>query len=1096
MAHYSKIGVVGLGGTGKLAVMYLKRALMERFGDAGFPATRWHVFDTDPDQPVVRTLAGVQVSLERHELTVLETKRLGELQRQAALHPQSYGYISEWWAGKTLDFPLFKAQGKGASMTGVFGRLALHSAIKNTSILDEPLNSLKAALLSPQLDQEVTEYLKAKRLETLFNGPLPNLDPAIFVIGSICGGTGRGSILDVGIDLRSRVGSAAEIHAIVFTPPFFDQHAAITAANHQPKVWANAVAALKEFEVLQRTLEATSSYVVRYDDTRSQQFPGNDRLFGQVFLLSKSNDKHELAPNDDGVAQGAELLGEWLSNMQFDAAGDFARAVSNLTDRLSTEETLVLGSWRRRAQYSALACYSISLPPMKPVADYLAYQAVSEVLRHRVLGGAPAADVDVTLLPAWVKALEGVARPEEPAGDVAELLRRTVDQRGTADSHLAAIDALDQRLNSRPRVEAAAVEGQAGDYGRFLEALAATMEGVRERPVGLAAFLEELERAEARLHHEAAIVQGVGDQLKTHVEERERAAAAALCNEGHGDPKPGTVGLRQLHRDRAARLLREAGFWWRAGFDLDADQYARAVQTVYDGFEGDFTVERSGVTVTLSKPGMADVRRCDVLAAVLAHCAEAVTSAKAEVAALKAAAAAAVDGLWRPAARRFAEAARERKTPAGMVCLPQAWLKTKILGPVVGPFGDAGFLLRQVAGSRLVKFMKGNGQEEALLGLLTDVSCQIQEHWRGRYAQIDLSRDDEFKRETGVDFAEIDHRAEPWLEIGRATGAPVLSCRERLASWAPETPADPRQFTTRDAPCRLTLSIELGLSARHLAGFPDWAMRASRTHCAAIDKRLQAMWNPDDMLLWHRLSCPNCGSDHEARRAEWVGAGCRPDQISCGDCGSYLDGSWECRGVGVAQHTPVRNSGTTAVCPTLVTVGAQPFRCRGTRPGYQAPAYCPGCLRAKGYPIDITPVPLDVDPLPGGLDVCPNGHRLTPVCPNCGVGDYLASSRHPDPRQSDKQVPVYVCGKADCVRVSGGFAWCSCPECGYPLQPPGPDEFVTCPSCVATSRACPGCPPENPFRLIKQPEAALGQPDMAQVPVCPVHGVLPKVGVS
>jgi hypothetical protein len=389
--------------------------------------------------------------------------------------------------------------------------------------------------------------------------------------------------------------------------------------------------------------------------------------------------------------------------------------------------------------------------------------------------------------------------------------------------------------------------------------------------------------------------------------------------------------------------------------------------------------------------------------------------------------------------------------------------------------------------------MTGNGQEEALLDLLGDVSNRIQEHWRGHYAQLDLSRDDEFKREASVDFAAVKDRVARWLEIDRAVGPTPAKYEYSAATWPRRATGDPTELTTRDAPCLLALSIEVGLIARQLRRLPDWERQASPTHCAALDKRLHAILGKDDILERNKLVCPNCGVDHEAKRAQWNNLGLSLSQMRCSDCGSYLDGSWECQGVGVGQHSSVRHPGTTSVCPTVVTVNGQTFRCRGTRPGYEHPAYCPGCLRAKGYPIDIVPVPLEIDPLPDGLDVCLNGHRLTPVCPSCGEGADLTASTHPDPRRPGARVPVHVCGKADCTRVSGGFPWSPCPECGYPLQPDGPDEFVTCPACHARSRTCPQCPPENPFRLIKQPESVPGQPDMSQVPSCPVHGALPQL---
>jgi len=226
---------IGLGGTGKNVLMQLRRLIIDRYGDLNeLPIVSFVHIDTDKSAAqssglrTGNTYHGVSLSFKDSEKisATMSSKEVtnfvqGLEQRNQADRPSPYDHIGRWFPPQLLKN--IKAVEDGAKGIRPVGRLAFfHNYL-----------SIKKAI---ETAEQRTRGHEAKLLQKglYLEGGLN-----IFVIGSLCGGTGSGMILDTAYSLRQNYGDqGAQLFGyLVISPVLY---------GNNPSQNANTYAALKE----------------------------------------------------------------------------------------------------------------------------------------------------------------------------------------------------------------------------------------------------------------------------------------------------------------------------------------------------------------------------------------------------------------------------------------------------------------------------------------------------------------------------------------------------------------------------------------------------------------------------------------------------------------------------------------------------------------------------------------------------------------------------------------------------------------------------------------------------------------------------------
>ena len=260
---------VGVGGTGRDILMQIRRLIIDRYGRlSNLPIVSFVHIDTDQragDTSGLKTGStyrgeDILFSPAERVVTSMNKQTVDELKsglaRRSAYETQSpHDHIGCWLSPHLLEN--VKAVEDGASGIRPVGRLAF---FKNFASIQD---SIQAAARRT-LDREQFLLEKGFVVE-------PSLD--IFVVGSLCGGTGSGMCLDIAYGLR-KIFEYKKISVIgywVINPELY---------GNTPGMGANVYAALKE---LNHYSASNTTFESVYDPQRSawirEQRPPFDYLY-------------------------------------------------------------------------------------------------------------------------------------------------------------------------------------------------------------------------------------------------------------------------------------------------------------------------------------------------------------------------------------------------------------------------------------------------------------------------------------------------------------------------------------------------------------------------------------------------------------------------------------------------------------------------------------------------------------------------------------------------------------------------------------------------------------------------------------------------
>jgi hypothetical protein len=212
--------VVGLGSSGLQAINELQRWMYSTFGQNSLPIFRFICIDTDATQAVDVTPAGSDIVFKRLTLNGYE-RAVSELQRNED--------VSADWIPPNIGTEV-RSQVLGAGGVRPVGRLCLWGDRNFSTVyqeFDKAWQDISAPNVGDSLPVDLRHDFQAQ--------------PIIYVVGTLGGGTGSGTFIDIGYILQSICGSPEQVesYAILFVP---------RAGSDKVMVYGNTWGALNELQ--------------------------------------------------------------------------------------------------------------------------------------------------------------------------------------------------------------------------------------------------------------------------------------------------------------------------------------------------------------------------------------------------------------------------------------------------------------------------------------------------------------------------------------------------------------------------------------------------------------------------------------------------------------------------------------------------------------------------------------------------------------------------------------------------------------------------------------------------------------------------------
>ena len=271
--------VVGVGGMGTNTVRAVKRRFRNVWGSDQLPGMiQLLALDTEP---LVNRLD--QEPLFADEFAYMGKFDATRLVANLDQHPE----IGRWWNYPSIPLGYIH---NGAKQLRPIGRLCFYrNYVTFKQLLETKLSNLD----------------KIRDMETAQNRGFPVIGnyQLIYVVGSLCGGTGSGMFMDVVHRIRAQVRNNARIVGIFYLPDVLE--AEITSDLQRRRIRANAYAALKELNYFQET----QSFRALYPSEQRELPDAPYAPFDFIFLVGRTNRAgRSLARKSDAESMAAHLI--------------------------------------------------------------------------------------------------------------------------------------------------------------------------------------------------------------------------------------------------------------------------------------------------------------------------------------------------------------------------------------------------------------------------------------------------------------------------------------------------------------------------------------------------------------------------------------------------------------------------------------------------------------------------------------------------------------------------------------------------------------------------------------------------------------------
>ena len=312
---------VGLGTTGTEILMKLRELMFEEYGLGGLPTFRYIAIETDRNMDVDNTTQ--MKDYERINFVEATIDNFGMINRKLVSKDMLYNEnLDKWLNRDVLTFA--KNFTTGAGNIRMAGRLCLW---ENWDKMESTLRSASGAIHA-QTSKNRTNDILGKHFETkgLQNdGNLVGENTHIYLVGSLCGGTCSGMLIDMAYHCRGLIG-VDEGNTIQGMFTMFDSRAAGEKDNLVKGQSANCYGSLWEMNYYSHP-ETTYDVVLPNDSNRD--VPPDKIPFDDTMLVSCSGKN----PNNQFVDENGKLDLEGLNlmvalNLFSESAGNTRRLKS------------------------------------------------------------------------------------------------------------------------------------------------------------------------------------------------------------------------------------------------------------------------------------------------------------------------------------------------------------------------------------------------------------------------------------------------------------------------------------------------------------------------------------------------------------------------------------------------------------------------------------------------------------------------------------------------------------------------------------------------------------------------------------------------
>ncbi|GFP76557.1 tubulin-like doman-containing protein [Clostridium fungisolvens] len=339
--------VIGLGGTGFQVIKRLKKLFSKRYGGKKLPI-RYLIIDTD-------LKSFLDDDIDNNEKCQL---RFGEGVKTTLDWAYKNPYFD--WLPKnppiTPDF--FTSTDQGAGLMRPIGRMYL---AKNAQLVYDTLNTAKNDLVD--LHKVLTDVGEAY---------LENIDRhKVYVVGSLAGGTGCGTFLDVAVML-SKVFNRDNTNIIgLFTLESCYDDKLSSDLDAQNRSKANCYAALKELEFFMSSITNPDDEKYSFKYTNIGEIKLEKKLFDICYLLENKNEMGGVLTNIEDIYDlcSLQLFQEVGTKLGSQLRADYANFICKDKDPVL----------KRDRHFSTFSSSSMEVP-VENLRRYCAYRLTSEIL--------------------------------------------------------------------------------------------------------------------------------------------------------------------------------------------------------------------------------------------------------------------------------------------------------------------------------------------------------------------------------------------------------------------------------------------------------------------------------------------------------------------------------------------------------------------------------------------------------------------------------------------------------------------------------------------------------------------------------------------
>ncbi len=358
--------IIGLGGTGQWALTYVKKNLLDTYGEVP-PTVRLLSFDTTSEKTEVKVEKGEEharvgnIQLEAGEFVYLGGNIRGicsEIKKEKR-HNQISSWLQADYYLTSLDDDSFELS-KGAGQRRPFGRMAVFY-----DLIQHPPQIIG------KIEQTITDVMsKNERRQPI----------EIYIVCSLAGGTGSGMFIDIAHMTRKLAEKAQVPFAM---RAFLVLQNAFQSVIDINLILANSFAAMREMDRF--LLVFDREYPIYYAEDKAQREPlqvyrsiYNSKLFDNCYILDARRKNLPL----DGTKPWLGMfpaVAECITALLDPETGDtFAQHYKNVNNRVAQNQ-VKLG----KALYSSLGTYTYILP-VEDMLETAAHRAALELLRDRL----------------------------------------------------------------------------------------------------------------------------------------------------------------------------------------------------------------------------------------------------------------------------------------------------------------------------------------------------------------------------------------------------------------------------------------------------------------------------------------------------------------------------------------------------------------------------------------------------------------------------------------------------------------------------------------------------------------------------------------